>query len=84
MTAQLIDGKAAALALRSRIADDVVGFREAAGRAPGLAVVLVGEHPPSAAYVRSKAKATREAGMESFEHKLPARHQPGRAAGARR
>jgi methylenetetrahydrofolate dehydrogenase (NADP+)/methenyltetrahydrofolate cyclohydrolase len=35
-------------------------------------VVLVGEHPPSAAYVRSKAKATREAGMESFEHKLPA------------
>ncbi len=72
MTAQLIDGKAAALALRSRIADDVVGFREAAGRAPGLAVVLVGEHPPSAAYVRSKAKATREAGMESFEHKLPA------------
>ena len=72
MTAQLIDGKAAALALRARIADDVVGFREAAGRAPGLAVVLVGEHPPSAAYVRSKAKATREAGMESFEHNLPA------------
>jgi len=34
-------------------------------------VVLVGEHPPSAAYVRSKAKATREVGMESFEHKLP-------------
>jgi methylenetetrahydrofolate dehydrogenase (NADP+)/methenyltetrahydrofolate cyclohydrolase len=33
---------------------------------------LVGEHPPSAAYVRSKAKATREAGMESFEHRLPA------------
>jgi methylenetetrahydrofolate dehydrogenase (NADP+)/methenyltetrahydrofolate cyclohydrolase len=33
--------------------------------------VLVGEHPPSAAYVRSKAKATVEAGMESFEHRLP-------------
>jgi methylenetetrahydrofolate dehydrogenase (NADP+)/methenyltetrahydrofolate cyclohydrolase len=32
----------------------------------------VGEHPPSAAYVRSKAKATVEAGMQSFEHKLPA------------
>jgi methylenetetrahydrofolate dehydrogenase (NADP+)/methenyltetrahydrofolate cyclohydrolase len=39
---------------------------------PGLAVVLVGEHPPSAAYVRSKIKATLEAGMESFEHRLPA------------
>ena len=72
MTAKLIDGKAAALALRQRIAGEVARFRDAAGRAPGLAVVLVGEHPPSAAYVRSKVKATLEAGMESFEHKLPA------------
>src|SRR5206468_10957935 len=72
MTAKLIDGKAAALALRERIAGEVARFREAAGRAPGLAVVLVGEHPPSAAYVRSKVKATLEAGMESFEHRLPA------------
>ena len=72
MTAKLIDGKAAALALRERVADQASRFREAKGRAPGLAVVLVGEHPPSAAYVRSKVKATREAGMESFEHRLPA------------
>ncbi len=72
MTARLIDGKAAALALRERIAGEVVRFREASGRAPGLAVVLVGNHPPSAAYVRSKVKATLEAGMESFEHRLPA------------
>lgn len=72
MTAKLIDGKAAALALRERIAGEVARFREATGRAPGLAVVLVGEHPPSAAYVRSKVKATREAGMESFEHRVPA------------
>jgi methylenetetrahydrofolate dehydrogenase (NADP+) / methenyltetrahydrofolate cyclohydrolase len=72
MTAKLIDGKAAALALRERIAGEVARFREATGRAPGLAVVLVGEHPPSAAYVRSKVKATLEAGMESFEHRLPA------------
>jgi methylenetetrahydrofolate dehydrogenase (NADP+)/methenyltetrahydrofolate cyclohydrolase len=72
MTAKLIDGKAAALALRERIAREVSRFREQAGRVPGLAVVLVGEHPPSAAYVRSKVKATREAGMESFEHRLPA------------
>jgi methylenetetrahydrofolate dehydrogenase (NADP+)/methenyltetrahydrofolate cyclohydrolase len=72
MTAKLIDGKAAALALRERIAGEVSRFRDAAGRAPGLAVVLVGDHPPSAAYVRSKVKATREAGMESFEHRVPA------------
>jgi methylenetetrahydrofolate dehydrogenase (NADP+)/methenyltetrahydrofolate cyclohydrolase len=72
MTAKLIDGKAAALALRERVAHQVYRFREAKGRAPGLAVVLVGEHPPSAAYVRSKVKATREALMESFEHRLPA------------
>jgi len=71
MTARLIDGKAAALALRVRIAGEVARFRAATGRAPGLAVVLVGEHPPSAAYVRSKVKATLEAGMESFEHRLP-------------
>jgi methylenetetrahydrofolate dehydrogenase (NADP+) / methenyltetrahydrofolate cyclohydrolase len=72
MTARLIDGKAAAQALRERIAGEVSRFRASTGRAPGLAVVLVGEHPPSAAYVRSKIKATIEAGMESFEHRLPA------------
>lgn len=72
MTAKLIDGKAVALALRERIASEVARLAEATGRTPGLAVVLVGEHPPSAAYVRSKVKATREAGMESFEHRLPA------------
>src|SRR3954470_18570389 len=72
MTARLIDGKAAALALRERIAREVARFREATGRAPGLAAVLVGEDPASAVYVRNKGKATREAGMESFEHHLPA------------
>ena len=71
MSAKLIDGKAAAAALRGRIAIEVSRFRESIGRAPGLAVVLIGEHPPSNAYVRSKVKATREAGMESFEHRLP-------------
>ena len=71
MTAKLIDGKAAALALREQVAVEVARLKEQCGRAPGLAVVLVGEHPPSAAYVRSKVKATREAGMESFEHRLP-------------
>ena len=72
MTARIIDGKAAAADLRLRVADIAAAFRERTGRAPGLAVVLVGEHPPSAAYVRSKVKATLEAGMESFEHRIPA------------
>jgi methylenetetrahydrofolate dehydrogenase (NADP+) / methenyltetrahydrofolate cyclohydrolase len=72
MTARLIDGKAFAAGLRERVASVAARFASSQGRPPGLAVVLVGEHPPSAAYVRSKAKATREAGMESFEHKLPA------------
>jgi methylenetetrahydrofolate dehydrogenase (NADP+)/methenyltetrahydrofolate cyclohydrolase len=72
VSARLIDGKAAAAALRRRIADDVAAFAETVGRAPGLAVVLVGEDPASAVYVRSKGKATIEAGMQSFSHPLPA------------
>jgi methylenetetrahydrofolate dehydrogenase (NADP+) / methenyltetrahydrofolate cyclohydrolase len=72
MTAKRIDGKAAALAIREAIAADVARFEAAVGRVPGLAVVLVGDDPASAVYVRSKGKATREAGMESFEHRLPA------------
>jgi methylenetetrahydrofolate dehydrogenase (NADP+)/methenyltetrahydrofolate cyclohydrolase len=72
MTATIIDGKAHAASLRAAIAGHVPAFRAATGRAPGLAVVLVGEDPASAVYVRSKGRATREAGMESIEHRLPA------------
>jgi methylenetetrahydrofolate dehydrogenase (NADP+)/methenyltetrahydrofolate cyclohydrolase len=71
MTARLIDGKAAAASLRANVAAEVAKFRAATGRSPGLAVVLVGEDPASAVYVRSKGKATVEAGMQSIEHKLP-------------
>jgi methylenetetrahydrofolate dehydrogenase (NADP+)/methenyltetrahydrofolate cyclohydrolase len=70
VTAQLIDGKAAAAALRAEVGAEVARFHAATGRAPGLAVVLVGADPASAVYVRSKGKATIEAGMLSFEHKL--------------
>jgi methylenetetrahydrofolate dehydrogenase (NADP+) / methenyltetrahydrofolate cyclohydrolase len=70
-TPKLIDGKAFALALRERVAAEVPAFVKATGRAPGLAVVLVGEDPASQVYVRSKHKATLAAGMESFEHRLP-------------
>ena len=72
MTAKRIDGKATALAIRERIAAEVAAFRERVGRVPGLAVVLVGDDPASAVYVRSKAKATEQAGMQGFEYRLPA------------
>jgi methylenetetrahydrofolate dehydrogenase (NADP+)/methenyltetrahydrofolate cyclohydrolase len=71
MTARRIDGKAAAQALRARVADAARSFMQQAGRPPGLATVLVGEDPASAVYIRSKNKATAEAGMASFHHHLP-------------
>jgi len=72
MAARLIDGRAAAQQVRSLVGQEVERFRAATGRAPGLATVLVGEDPASAVYVRSKGKATREAGMESVSHNLSA------------
>ena len=70
MSAEIIDGKAFAEGLRTRVAAAVPAFAEATGRKPGLAVVLVGEDPASQVYVRSKGKATVAAGLESFEHRL--------------
>jgi methylenetetrahydrofolate dehydrogenase (NADP+) / methenyltetrahydrofolate cyclohydrolase len=70
MTARRIDGKAAALVLRERVAASVAEFQQKTGRAPGLATVLVGEDPASAVYVRSKGNATAEAGMAGFAHNL--------------
>ncbi len=72
MSATVIDGKAFAASLRERVGAGAAAFAAAAGRKPGLAVVLVGEDPASAVYVRSKGKATVAANMESFEHRLPA------------
>jgi methylenetetrahydrofolate dehydrogenase (NADP+)/methenyltetrahydrofolate cyclohydrolase len=71
MTAKRIDGKAAALSIRQRVAGLVPEFVAKTGRPPGLATVLVGEDPASAVYVRSKNRATAEAGMASFAHNLP-------------
>jgi methylenetetrahydrofolate dehydrogenase (NADP+)/methenyltetrahydrofolate cyclohydrolase len=70
--AELIDGKAFAEALRARIGAAAAAFAHHAGRQPGLAVVLVGEDPASQVYVGAKAKACEEAGIASFEHRLPA------------
>ncbi|OYV38609.1 MAG: bifunctional methylenetetrahydrofolate dehydrogenase/methenyltetrahydrofolate cyclohydrolase [Acidocella sp. 20-61-6] len=66
--ANLIDGKAFAQKLLGEIAAEVAGLPVP----PGLAVVLVGEDPASQVYVRNKARTTVQAGMRSFEHRLPA------------
>ena len=71
MTAKRIDGKAAAAAIRETVASRVHDFAQRIGRPPGLATVLVGEDPASAVYVRSKNRATAEAGMAGFAHNLP-------------
>ncbi|MGM0586365.1 MAG: bifunctional methylenetetrahydrofolate dehydrogenase/methenyltetrahydrofolate cyclohydrolase FolD [Pseudomonadota bacterium] len=71
MTASIIDGKAFAEGLRARVAEHVSALARE-GITPGLAVVLVGEDPASEVYVRNKGRQTREAGMNSYEHRLPA------------
>jgi methylenetetrahydrofolate dehydrogenase (NADP+)/methenyltetrahydrofolate cyclohydrolase len=67
---QLIDGKAIAAKLRGEVAQSAAALR-AKNVAPTLAVVLVGDDPASAVYVRSKTKAAREAGVDVRDHKLP-------------
>jgi methylenetetrahydrofolate dehydrogenase (NADP+) / methenyltetrahydrofolate cyclohydrolase len=68
MSARIIDGKAIAADLRSKVAAEV---KRIGGEPPGLAVVLVGANPASEVYVKSKSKAVAEVGMRPFDHKLP-------------
>lgn len=70
--AKIIDGKAFAATLKSRIQKDVETLKQVHSVVPGLAVVLVGEHAASEVYVRSKRKQTAEVGMNSYAHNLPA------------
>jgi methylenetetrahydrofolate dehydrogenase (NADP+)/methenyltetrahydrofolate cyclohydrolase len=70
VTARLLDGTAAAQAIRHEVGLGVAALRRDTGVAPGLTVVLVGEHPASMAYVRGKEKASREAGMTSHVVRL--------------
>jgi methylenetetrahydrofolate dehydrogenase (NADP+)/methenyltetrahydrofolate cyclohydrolase len=70
MTARIIDGKAIATDVRARVAAEVARLTREHALVPGLAVVLVGENPASAVYVRNKGKQTIEAGMTSFDHRL--------------
>ncbi|WP_158968851.1 bifunctional methylenetetrahydrofolate dehydrogenase/methenyltetrahydrofolate cyclohydrolase FolD [Chachezhania sediminis] len=72
MVAEIIDGKAFGARIREQVAREVGRLQGDHGLTPGLAVVLVGEDPASQVYVRNKGIATVEAGMASFEHKLPA------------
>ena len=72
MTAKILDGKAVAAKERARSAARAADFVSRFGRAPGLAVVKVGEDPASAVYVRNKRRACEECGIASFAHDLPA------------
>ena len=64
-TARIIDGKRIAAEVREEIRQRVLRLKETTGKVPGLAVVLVGDDPASATYVRSKARACQEAGIYS-------------------
>ncbi len=72
MSAELIDGRAIAAEVRGEVSEGVAEMRAKHGIAPGLAVVLVGDDPASAVYVRSKERAAAEAGMVSESVHLPA------------
>ena len=66
LSARIIDGKAIAAALRARVAEQIAALRFR----PRLAVVLVGDDPSSAVYVRSKDRAAREAGIDAHTTRL--------------
>jgi methylenetetrahydrofolate dehydrogenase (NADP+) / methenyltetrahydrofolate cyclohydrolase len=68
MSARIIDGKTIAAGLRARVAERIAGL----GYRPGLTVVLVGDDPASAVYVRGKDRAANEAGIAVHTIRLPA------------
>jgi len=72
VTAQLLDGKAAAAAILAEVAAGVAALLAAGGRRPHLAAVLVGDDPASQTYVRMKRRNAEEVGIESSDHRLPA------------
>ncbi|MBI4409592.1 MAG: bifunctional methylenetetrahydrofolate dehydrogenase/methenyltetrahydrofolate cyclohydrolase FolD [Gemmatimonadetes bacterium] len=69
--ARIISGTELSETMRAEIAAEAARFRERAGRAPGLAAVLVGNHPASEVYVRMKEKAAAAAGFYSARIDLP-------------
>ena len=71
MAARIIDGKAAAARLRAALAPEIAAFAARTGAAPGLKVIIVGDHPPSRAYVRTKTRMAAEVGIASTLIELP-------------
>ena len=72
MAAQIIDGKAIAARVRAEVAKCAERFSKEYGRQVGLAVIVAGEDPASAIYVRNKINACGEAGIRSFSYAFPA------------
>jgi methylenetetrahydrofolate dehydrogenase (NADP+)/methenyltetrahydrofolate cyclohydrolase len=72
MSAAIMDGNAAAVALRAKVADEVARLAHERGLVPGLAVVLAGDDAASSIYVRNKVKRSTEAGVRSSDHRFPA------------
>ena len=72
MIGQIIDGAAIAVRLRGEVAAAAAALRASKHVAPTLAVVLVGDDPASAVYVKAKTKAAREANVDVRDHKLSA------------
>jgi methylenetetrahydrofolate dehydrogenase (NADP+)/methenyltetrahydrofolate cyclohydrolase len=71
MTAQILDGKATAKTIKAELAERVQALVEAGHPQPGLATVLVGEDPGSAAYVRGKHRDSAQIGLNSIQKHLP-------------
>jgi len=69
--AQIIDGKAVANSIKQQIKNKIDHYRSQGNRAPGLAVILIGEDPASEIYVGSKRKSCEQLGIESIAHNLP-------------
>lgn len=68
----IIDGKKTAAIIRQELKDQVTALTARHGRAPGLAVILVGDHPASQVYVRNKERACEDVGIISKGFRLPA------------
>ena len=71
-TAQILDGKALATKIQGELSDRVRSLQTQIGRLPGLAVLMVGDNPASAAYVRNKERACAKVGIASFGKHYPA------------
>jgi len=69
---ELIDGKHVSSVIKERVQAQVAELKNKSGKVPGLAVVLVGEDPASAVYVRNKNKTCEQMGFKSVSHNLPA------------